>query len=100
MKKLILKSLPVALLTVATAAHADDVPNNTLRAGLYEIFYHVSAADLQGPFVPAGVNLDVKNTQTAYFAYIRRLNESFDVELAFGIPPKTKTVGKGPATLG
>ena len=108
MKKLTMKNLPVALVTLtaagalghSTAARADDVPNNTLRAGLYEIFYHVSADDLQGPFVPPGVNLDVKNTQTAYFAYIRRLNASFDVELAFGIPPKTKTVGKGPATLG
>ena len=24
----------------------------------------------------------------------------FDLELAFGVPPETKTVGKGPATLG
>jgi outer membrane protein len=115
MKKLILKSLahgscglPVALMTLtaaatlghSTAARADDVPANTLRAGLYEVFYHVSADNLQGPFVPPGVNLDLKNTQTAYFAYVRRLNEYLDVELAFGIPPKTKTEGRGPAVLG
>lgn len=108
MKKLTLKSVPVAFVTLtaaaalghSTAARADDVPSNTLRVGLYEIFYHVSADNLQGPFVPPGVNLDVKNTQTAYFAYVRRLNSYLDLEVAFGIPPKTKTEGKGPATLG
>lgn len=114
MKKLTLKSrvhgssaLPV-LVTLAVAAslahsrtaRADDVPANTVRAGLYEIFYHVSADNLQGPFVPPGVNLDLKNTQTAYFAYVRRLTSYLDLELAFGIPPRTKTVGRGPATLG
>jgi outer membrane protein len=115
MKKLILKSvahgssrLTVALVTVtaaaalchATTARADEVPANTFRAGVYQIFYHVKADNLQGPFVPPGVNVDLKNTQTAYFAYIRRLNSYLDLEVAFGIPPKTKTVGKGPAALG
>ena len=106
MKNLTLKSLPLALVTVAaaaapwTAARADDIPANTFRAGVYEIFYHVKADDLQGPYVPPGANVDLKNTQTAYFAYIRRLNSYLDLELAFGIPPKTKTIGKGPAALG
>src|SRR5262249_28286034 len=67
---------------------------------LYQVFYHVKADDLQGPFVPAGANVDLKNTQTGYFAYIRRLNSHLDLELAFGIPPTTKTLGKGPAALG
>ena len=31
---------------------------------------------------------------------IRRLNSYLDLELAFGVPPNTKTIGKGPATLG
>jgi outer membrane protein len=107
MKKLTLKSLAhglavtaVASLCHSTAARAADVPANTFRAGVYEIFYHVKADDLQGPFVPPGVNLDLKNTQTAYFAYIRRLNSYLDLEVAFGVPPKTKTVGKGPAAVG
>src|SRR5690349_13225150 len=106
MKKLTLKSLPLALIMVAavatpwTVARADDVPANTLRAGVYEIFYHVKADDLQGPFVPPGANVDLKNTQTAYLAYIRRLTSYLDLEIAFGVPPKTKTVGRGPATLG
>ena len=106
-KKLTLRALPVVLTTLTaasichtTAARADDVPANTLRAGLYQIFYHVKADDLSGAFVPPGVNLDLKDTRTAYFAYIRRLTPYLDLELAFGVPPETKTVGKGPATLG
>ena len=103
-----LRALPIALtLTAAaatfhsTAARADD-PNypNTFRAGLYEIFYHVQSTDLQGAYTPPGYRLDVKNTQTAYFAYIRRLTSYLDLEIAGGIPPNTKTVGKGPATVG
>src|ERR1700744_3873534 len=108
MKKLTLNALSVtlaggvvlALLSHSPVARADDIPNNTFRAGMYAVFYHVKAQDLSGPFVPTGVNLDVKNTQTAYFGYIRRLSSWFDVELAFGIPPDTKTVGRGPAALG
>ena len=104
-----LRALPAVLtLTAAaamlhtTAARADDPAStpNTFRAGLYEIFYHVQSTDLQGPFTPSGYRLDVKNTQTAYLAYIRRLTSYLDLEIAGGIPPNTKTVGKGPATVG
>jgi outer membrane protein len=103
-----LRALPVALtLTAAaamfqtTVARADDPATpNTFRAGLYEIFYHVQSTDLQGPFTPPGYQLDVKNTHTAYFAYIRRVTSYLDVEIAGGIPPNTKTIGKGPATVG
>jgi outer membrane protein len=102
-----LRVLPVALLAAGaatlhtTAARADD-PNtpNTFRAGLYEIMYHVQSTDLSGPFTPAGYSLDVKNTQTAYLAYIRRLTSFLDLEIAGGVPPNTKTVGRGPATVG
>ena len=105
--KLTLRALPVVLTTLTaasichtTTARADDVPSNTIAAGLYQIFYHVKADDLAGPFVPPGVNVDLKNTRTAYLGYFRRLNAHLDLELAFGVPPETKTVGKGPATLG
>jgi outer membrane protein len=105
--KLTLRALPVVLTTLTAAsichtmpARADEVPSNTVRVGMYFLFYHVKAGDISGPYTPAGVNLDVKDTQTAYFAYIRRLNSYLDLELAFGVPPNTKTVGKGPATLG
>lgn len=83
----------------AAPALADDSPNSA-RIGLYSVFYHVSADNLSGPFVPAGANLDANNVETLYLAYVRTLSSRFDVELTAGYPPLQKTVGKGPATLG
>lgn len=96
-------AVPALSIGCATSAcAADSPPSNTFRVGVYEIFYHVKADNIQGPFIPSGVNLnvDLKNTQTAYLAYIRRLSSFLDVELAFGVPPNTSTVGKGPAKVG
>ncbi len=84
----------------AAPALADDVPSNSARIGLYSVFYHVSADDLAGPYVPPGANIDAKDVETLYLAYVRRLSAHFDVELTLGYPPLQKTVGKGPATLG
>src|SRR5580693_4391557 len=77
-----------------------DAPKNGVGLGWYFIFYHVYASDLSGPFTPAGLGLDVKDTNTLYAAYFRRLSEHFQLELAAGEPPLTKSTGKGPATLG
>jgi outer membrane protein len=88
-----------ASLCCAAPALADDAPNSA-RIGLYSVFYHVKADDLSGPFVPAGANIDAKNLETAYLAYVRTIIPHWDVELALGYPPLQKTVGKGPATLG
>jgi len=95
----------VMLLCAASIARADEnpnsaVPNNTLRVGEYWIFYHVYANDVQGPYVPSGTNLSVKNNSTPYLAYLRRLSTHFAAELTLGIPPLTKTYGKGPAAVG
>jgi outer membrane protein len=81
-------------------AYADDAPANSVRAGLYSVFFHVSSDGLSGPYVPPGANIDAKNVETLYLAYVRSLSEHFDVELTAGYPPLQKTVGKGPATLG
>jgi outer membrane protein len=89
-----------ATLFCAAPALADDVPGNSARIGLYSVFYHVSADDLSGPYVPPGANIDAKNVETLYLAYVRRLSSHFDAELTVGYPPLQKTVGKGPATLG
>jgi outer membrane protein len=83
----------------AAPALADDPPNSA-RIGLYSVFYHVSADDLSGPYVPPGANIDAKNVETLYLAYVRSLPYNFQVELTAGYPPLQKTVGKGPATLG
>jgi outer membrane protein len=100
------RTLSAALAAVATGLYcaapavADDVPSNSARIGLYSVFFHVHADDLSGPYVPPGANIDAKDVETLYLAYVRRLSEHFDVELTGGYPPLQKTVGKGPATLG
>ena len=89
-----------AMLLGPIAARADGIPNNTVRIGEYWIWLDVHANDLTGPFVPPGVGLDVKNITTPFFSYLRRLSTHFTVELAAGVPPLAKTVGKGPAMIG
>ena len=87
--------------TVAVCAHADEeVYSNSVRVGAYYITYDTTADDLRGPYVPPGVNIKLKDLVTPYFAYVRRLNPHFSVELALGAPPLTKTYGKGPEKLG
>jgi outer membrane protein len=88
----------VAALPAGASTSADDP--NELRLGSYSVFYHATADDLQGPYVPAGVNIHADNVETLYLGYIRRLSPHFSAELALGWPPLTKTEGKGPATLG
>jgi len=88
------------LALAASAAHADSVPDNTVRVGFYYVHYQTHADDISGPFVPAGLNLRVKDVETLYVAYVRRLAVHFDLELAAGYPPLTKTYGRGPAELG
>ncbi|HEX4599706.1 MAG TPA: OmpW family outer membrane protein [Burkholderiaceae bacterium] len=88
----------LALLACSTGALAQD--SNTARLGMYAVFYHTAADQVQGPFVPPGVSADVGNVQTVYLAYLRRLSSHFDLELAAGVPPRTDTIGKGPAALG
>jgi outer membrane protein len=99
--------LVCAALAGRSAAAADafvsatsPVFGNEIRLGGYFLQYHVSADDLTGPYVPPGVNLDVNSVSTPYFAYIRRLAPHWVAQLAAGVPPKTETVGKGPATVG
>jgi outer membrane protein len=99
------RTLLAALATLAASVfltattHADE-PANSARIGIYSVFYHVSADDLTGPYVPPGANIDAKNVVTLYLAYVRRLSSHFDLELTAGYPPLQKTVGKGPPTLG
>jgi outer membrane protein len=88
------------LMAAIPAMAADSVPNNEIRVGAYIVMYDAKADDLTGPYVPPGVNIDVKNVTTPYFAYVRRLSPHLVAQLAAGVPPKTETVGKGPATLG
>jgi len=88
------------ILAAGQALAANGVSNNEIRVGAYIVMYDAKADDLTGPYVPPGVNVDVKNVTTPYFAYLRRLSPHLVAQLAAGVPPKTETVGKGPATLG
>jgi outer membrane protein len=91
----------IALLSIAgsAAAFADEPPND-VRIGVYSVFYHASADDITGPYVPAGVNLTAENLETLYVGIVRHLPDNFALELALGWPPLSKVKGVGPATLG
>jgi outer membrane protein len=78
---------------------AGDNPN-TVALGVYEVSFHTHADDISGPFTPAGLNVHNPSITTLYAAYMRRLSPHFDVELALGVPPLTKTIARGPATVG
>ncbi len=81
-------------------SYADPAQRNEVRAGLYYVQFSTHAQDISGPYVPAGVNLDVQDLQTLYLAYLRQLSKRFSIELTVGYPPLTKIEGHGPATLG
>jgi outer membrane protein len=90
-----------AIITCAGCASAvADEYWNDVRLGSYSVFYHTSADDLSGPYVPPGVNLKAENLETLYLGYVVHLPENFAVELAMGWPPLAKIKGQGPATLG
>ncbi len=101
--KLVTLALGLAL-ALPLAAHADSwgagSDPNSLRIGLYYVHYDANTTGLSGPYVPPGLNVDVNDLVTLYAAYVRSISSHVDVELAFGWPPVTKSVGKGPATLG
>jgi outer membrane protein len=103
MKKIKSGMLTIAAVLAASyaaTASADDFLANDFRIGSYSVFYHTSADDLSGPYVPPGVNFKAENLETVYLGYIRWLTPDLDVELAMGYPPLAKVKGSGPATLG
>jgi outer membrane protein len=91
----------VALAAASGVALADGPPAaNDVRLGVYSVFFHTSAQDLSGPYVPTGVNLNEKNVETVYVGYVRHFSTHWQTEFVIGLPPDTETVGKGPALLG
>jgi outer membrane protein len=77
----------LALLSIAgfTTAFADE-PANDVRLGLYSVFYHTSADDITGPYVPPGVNLKAENLETLYVGIVHHF--------------LAKIKGSGAATVG
>jgi outer membrane protein len=97
--------LSLVLALASAMARADDDSGagdhpNLVAIGLYQVSFHVHADDIAGPYVPPGLNVRNPSVDTLYLGYMRRLSPHFDVELALGIPPLTRTVAKGPATVG
>jgi outer membrane protein len=100
-KKMVTLALGAALALAGSWSYADDSGlNNDVRLGLYFVHYQTQAGEISGPYAPPGLNVHLDNVETLYFAYVRSLSSHFDVELAFGYPPLTKTEGRGPAMLG
>ena len=87
----------LASLACAPAFAQDD---NTVRVGLYSVFFHLHADDVSGPFTPPGLNANINNVNTMYFAYLRRLTSHIQGEVTLGLPPATDIVAKGPNRLG
>jgi outer membrane protein len=98
--RLLTAGVAVAMFHGQPAAADDAVYDNSFRLGSFAVFYHTSADDLRGPFVPAGVNFKAKDLETLYVGLVRRLSPDFDLELALGYPPLSKVEGRGPATVG
>ncbi|HEV2441024.1 MAG TPA: OmpW family outer membrane protein [Steroidobacteraceae bacterium] len=98
--KTVTLALGVAAALAASGAYADNAGPNDVRVGMYFVYFDSHATDISGPYAPSGLNLKVNNLETLYLAYVRSFSNHFKVELAFGWPPLTKTVGSGPATLG
>jgi len=60
---------------------------NTIKLGVSSVQPHSRTSDFSGPFTPGGISLEVRDQTTPFLAYIRELNDQWDVELAMGIPP-------------
>ena len=101
----LLLTLGLAALLGAGSARADtdsgagDSPN-TIALGLYDVSFHTHADDITGPYTPSGLNVRNPSINTLYIGYMRRLSPHFDLELALGVPPLTRTVAKGPGEVG
>jgi len=90
-------TLPLA--SGLASAQEPDRPNE-VRAGMYFVSYRTTADDLSGPFTPPGINIRLGDVNTPYFALLHHYDDHWTVELAGGVPPTTRTYGKGPATVG
>jgi outer membrane protein len=93
-------SVAAAFYAMPALADNDAVYNNSFRVGGEAVFYHTTADDLAGAYVPPGVNFRAENLQTLYLGFVRTLPFNLSVELALGYPPLSKVEGRGPAFLG
>jgi outer membrane protein W len=96
-KKTVTLALGAVVALAASGAFADNANPNDVRVGMYFVYFDTSATDINGPYTPAGLNLKVNSLETVYLAYVRSFSTHIKVEIAFGVPPLTRTVGSGPS---
>lgn len=99
-KNIVTLAVGAALALAASGAFADNAGPNDIRLGVYFVHFDDNASPVSGPYAPSGLGLHVQNLETLYLGYVRSFSDHFQVELAFGWPPLTKTEGRGPATVG
>ncbi len=99
-KKIMTLAVSAALALAASGAYAGDAGQNDIRVGMWFVHFETAADDISGQYTPTGLGIHVDNIETLYLAYVRTLSTHFQVELATGYPPLTKTEGRGPSTLG
>ena len=101
-KKMVTLALGTALALAGSGAYAGNAGPNDFRLGMYFVHFDAHADNISGPYVPSslGLNVHVNDVETLYVAYVRELSRHFQVELAFGYPPLTKSEGRGPAKVG
>lgn len=87
-------------LAATTGARAGNATPNDFRIGGYFVHFDSSASDITGPYTVPGLGTSVNSTTTLYLGYVRTLSSHFAVEFAFGWPPVTHAVARGPATVG
>lgn len=78
---------------------AAQAQQNTVRFGYVNIQVHSVADPVKsnGPafLTPQPASVAIGNSSTAVLAYMRSLNEHWDVDVALGIPPKYDVYGAG-----
>jgi outer membrane protein len=100
--KNVVTALGALYLCASPLAQAQTAPglDNQVRIGMYYVHYFPKADDISGPFVPPGLNVGIQDVETLYLAYVRSLSPNWNLELAIGWPPLTRTEGKGPQYVG
>lgn len=72
--------------------------DNSVAIGAAAIRFNTSSGDLNGPFTPPGVQVDLKNTSTLAFTYAYRLSGPWSLVFQAGVPPTIKIDAAGTAS--
>lgn len=88
------RQLAIAGILAACAAAPSMAQQNTVKLGISNVQPHSSASDVSGPFTPGGISMEVRDKVTPFVSYAREISNQWEVELAFGVPPRHDIVLK------